>query len=106
MDITSAALLECVRDHLPAPMIVREVRLVHAIASARASDEQMFAAPVVFRASRNGLVFDAAILDAHTSIADAHGCSPNQMATFSRSASGSAAPNRPGSFARSRNGTA
>src|SRR5262249_59180614 len=27
VDITSAALLECVRDHLPAPMIVREVRL-------------------------------------------------------------------------------
>ena len=64
VDITFSALVKWVRDHLAASMIVREVRLVHALASARGAYERTFGAPVVFGAPRNELVFDAAILDA------------------------------------------
>jgi AraC-like DNA-binding protein len=63
VDIVFSALVKWVLDHLAAPMVVREVRLVHARESARGEYERMFRAPVVFGANRNELVFDSAILD-------------------------------------------
>jgi len=63
-DIAFAALVKWAREHLAAPMVVREVRLVHTLAFARSEYERMFAAPVVFGANRNELVFDSATLDA------------------------------------------
>ena len=63
VDVAFAALVKWAREHLAAPIVVREIRLVHALAFARGVYERMFAAPAVFGASRNELVFDAAILD-------------------------------------------
>ena len=63
VDIVFSALQKWVHDHLTAPMVVREVRLVHAREFARCEYERMFRAPVVFAADRNELVFDSAILD-------------------------------------------
>jgi AraC-like DNA-binding protein len=64
VDVTFAALVKWSRDHLAAPIVAREVRLAHALASARGEYERVFAAPIVFGARRNELVFDSAILDA------------------------------------------
>jgi len=63
-DATFAALVKWAREHLAAPMVVREARLVHALAGARDKYERTFGAPIVFGANRNELVFDSAILDA------------------------------------------
>ena len=63
VDIVFSALLKWVLDHLAAPMVVCEVRLVHTRPFARSEYERMFSAPVVFGANRNELVFDSAILD-------------------------------------------
>jgi AraC-like DNA-binding protein len=63
-DMIFTAILKWAREHLAVPMLVREVRLVHTLASARGEYEQTFAAPVVFGAKRNEIVFDSAILDA------------------------------------------
>jgi AraC-like DNA-binding protein len=63
-DVTFTALARWVREHVAAPMIVREVRLTHTDACARGEYEQVFGAPVVFGAHRNEIVFDAAVLDA------------------------------------------
>jgi AraC-like DNA-binding protein len=63
VDIVFSALLKWVVDHLTAPMVVREVRLVHRRPFARSEYERMFEAPVVFGTNRNELVFESAILD-------------------------------------------
>jgi AraC-like DNA-binding protein len=69
-DIAFAALTKWAHDHLAVPMVVRQVRLVHTLASARARYERTFGAPIVFGARRNELIFDSAILDAPISRRD------------------------------------
>jgi AraC-like DNA-binding protein len=64
VDLTFAATITWAHQNLDAAPGLREVRLKHGLTGSRARYERIFAAPIVFSASHNELVFDAAYLDA------------------------------------------
>jgi AraC-like DNA-binding protein len=63
IDIAFAAVVTFARVTLQAPLVVREVRVKHALSSARPGYETVFGAPIVFGADRSELVFDIDALD-------------------------------------------
>lgn len=64
VDLTFAATITWAHQNLDAAPGLREVRLKHGLTGSRARYERIFAAPIVFNASHDQLVFDAAYLDA------------------------------------------
>ena len=63
VDITFAGVARFAKDHLGRALAVRELRLKHGLLVAEPRYRAQFAAPIVFGANRNELVFDAALLD-------------------------------------------
>jgi AraC-like DNA-binding protein len=63
VDITFAGVQRYAREHVSAPFLVREIRLVHGLTAGASRYRALFGAPVVLGANRNELVFDAAALD-------------------------------------------
>ena len=63
VDLAFAAIVHWARASLAAPFVVRELRLHHSLAAGGPAYRERFAAPAVFGARRNELVFDAAVLD-------------------------------------------
>jgi AraC-like DNA-binding protein len=71
VDIVFAAFVAWTRQHLAAPLVVRELRLKHRLTAAHARYGEVFQAPVELSADRNEVVFDAAILDEPVVTSDA-----------------------------------
>ena len=71
VDITFAGIARWARSHLRRPLAIHEIRVKHSLTATASRYREHLAAPVVFGASRNELVFDAVALDERVVARDA-----------------------------------